>query len=101
MERVIGELARAVGLRVSPDVAAAARRAGQQQPGDRRVRSSRSSRFTSAPSPASPRELDHDTLDLLSADAAEGDFLRLGDLALAGRMDALARGARAPAAGRQ
>jgi DNA polymerase-3 subunit delta len=39
--------------------------------------------------PANSRELDHDTLDLLSADAAESDFLKLGDLALAGRMEAL------------
>jgi PhoH-like ATPase len=39
--------------------------------------------------PAAPRVLDHETLDLLSADAAEADFLKLGDLALAGRMDAL------------
>ena len=39
--------------------------------------------------PGAPRDLDHDTLDLLSADAAEGDLLKLGDLALSGRMDAL------------
>ena len=36
-------------------------------------------------SPERPQELTHDVLDLLGADSGEGDMMRLGDLALAGR----------------
>ena len=36
-------------------------------------------------SPDSPQELTHEVLDLLGADSGEGDMMRLGDLALAGR----------------
>jgi DNA polymerase-3 subunit delta len=36
-----------------------------------------------------PRDLDSETIDLLGADSAETDLMRLGDLALAGRMDEL------------
>ena len=36
-------------------------------------------------SPEAPKELDHDALDAVGADMPEGDFLRLADLALAGR----------------
>ena len=36
-------------------------------------------------SPERPRELTHDVLDRLGADSGEGDMMRLGDLALAGR----------------
>ena len=36
-------------------------------------------------SPHSPKELDHDAVDAVGADTAEGDFLRLADLALSGR----------------
>jgi DNA polymerase-3 subunit delta len=35
-------------------------------------------------SPHSPKELDHDAIGALGADTAEGDFLRLADLALSG-----------------
>lgn len=35
--------------------------------------------------PGAPRELDQDIIDLLGADSAEGDLLRLGDLALTGQ----------------
>ncbi|MDP1908298.1 MAG: hypothetical protein Q8K85_08355, partial [Hyphomicrobium sp.] len=34
--------------------------------------------------PDRPRELTHDVVDLLGADSAEGNLMRLGDLALAG-----------------
>jgi DNA polymerase-3 subunit delta len=36
-------------------------------------------------SPERPQELTHEVLDLLGADSGEGDMMRLGDLALAGR----------------
>ena len=51
-------------------------------------------------SPHSPKELDHDAVDAVGADTAEGDVMRLADLALGGQMDALADElARLPAGG--
>lgn len=41
-------------------------------------------------SPHSPKELDHDAIDAVGADTAEGDFLRLADLALSGSLSELA-----------
>ncbi len=88
MERVVGELARGVGLRVSPDVS---QRLAAAANSNQAIAASELEKFALylGASPATPRDLDHDTLDLLSADAAEGDLLKLGDLALAGRMEAL------------
>ncbi len=88
MERVVGELAHSVGLRVSPDIAQRVAAAANSNQAIAASELEKFALFLEA-SPDSPRELDHETLDLLSADAAEGDLLRLGDLALAGRMDAL------------
>ena len=51
-------------------------------------------------SPNAPKELDHDAVDAVGADSAEGDFLRLADLALGGAVAELADElARLPAAG--
>ena len=88
MERVIGELAREVGLRVSPDVA---QRLAAAANSNQAIAASELEKFALylGAAPGTPLDLDHETLDLLSADAAESDVLRLGDLALAGRMDAL------------
>ncbi len=88
MERVIADLAREVGLRVSPDVS---QRLAAAANSNQAIAASELEKFALylGAAPATPCELDHDTLDLLSADAAEGDLLRLGDLALSGRMDAL------------
>ena len=47
-------------------------------------------------SPHAPKELDHDAVDAVGADSAEGDFLRLADLALGGDVGEL--GGRAGAA---
>jgi DNA polymerase-3 subunit delta len=88
MERVIGELARAVGLRLSPDVAQRLAGAANSNQAIAASELEKLALYLGA-DPDSPRELDHDTLDLLSADAAESDFLKLGDLALSGRMEAL------------
>jgi DNA polymerase-3 subunit delta len=41
-------------------------------------------------SPHSPKELDHEAIDAVGAEAAEGDFLRLADLALTGDLTGLA-----------
>ncbi len=88
MERVIGELAREIGLRVPPDVA---QRLAAAANNNQAIAASELEKFALylGADPTAARELDHDTLDLLSADAAESDMLKLGDLALAGRMEAL------------
>jgi DNA polymerase-3 subunit delta len=88
MDRVIADLAREVGLRLSPDVS---QRLAAAANSNQAIAASELEKFALylGAAPSSPRDLDHDTLDLLSADAAEGNFLRLGDLALAGQMNAL------------
>lgn len=40
-------------------------------------------------SPERPKELSHEVIDMVGVDSSEGDMMRLGDLALAGRGDAL------------
>ncbi len=88
MDRVIADLAREVGLRLSPEVS---QRVAAAANSNQAIAASELEKFALylGAGPASPRDLDHDTLDLLSADAAEGNFLKLGDLALAGQMKAL------------
>lgn len=88
MERLIGELAREVGLRVSAEVAQRLAAAANSNQGIAASELEKYALYLGA-SPDAPRELDQDTFDLLSADAAESDILRIGDLALGGRMDAL------------
>lgn len=101
MERVIGDLAAGVGLRLSPDVA---QRVAAAANGNQAIAASELEKFALflGADPADPHALDHATLDLLSADAAEADFLKLGDLALAGRMNELLDElARLPAGGKE
>ncbi len=88
MDRVIAELAHEVGLRLSPDVS---QRLAAAANSNQAIAASELEKFAIylGASMATPRDLDHGTLDLLSADAAEGDLLRLGNLALAGQMKLL------------
>ena len=88
MERVIGDLAREVGLQVSPDIA---QRLATAANSNQAIAASELKKFALylGAEPESPRALDHETLDLLSADAAESDVMKLGDLALSGRMETL------------
>jgi len=94
MERVVNELGRDVGLRFKPDLA---QRIAAATGNNQAIASQELAKFALylSADPASPRDLDHETLDLLGADSAEADLMRLGDLALAGRMaellDELAR----------
>lgn len=94
LERLVIDLGRDAGLRVAPQLAQriASASAGNQAIAARELE--KFALFLNA-SPASPRDLDQDTVDLLGADSAEADLMRLGDLALAGRMaellDELAR----------
>jgi DNA polymerase III subunit delta len=88
LESVVADLARAVGLRMSSGVA---QRVAAAANSNQAIAASELEKFALFLGAANdtPRDLDHETLDLLSADAAESDFLRLGDLSLAGRMDTL------------
>ncbi len=88
LERLIVDLGRDIGLRLSSDIAQriAAAAAGNQAVAARELE--KFALFLGASS-ANPADLDPETVDILGADAAEADLMRLGDLALAGRMDEL------------
>ena len=88
LERLVAELGRAEGLRITPDIA---RRIAASAAGNQAIAAQELAKFALylGAAPESPCDLDPETVDLLGADAAEADLMRLGDLALAGRMDAL------------
>ena len=88
MERLVVDLGRAAGLTMSPDLA---QRIAVASGMNQAIAASEIDKFATylGASPAQPRALDHDTIDLLGADSAESDWLKLGDLALTGRMEAL------------
>jgi DNA polymerase-3 subunit delta len=88
LDRMVVDLAREQGLRVAPELA---RRVASAAAGNQAIAGQELAKFATylGAGPANPRDLDADTLDLLGADSAEADLMRLGDLALAGRMDAL------------
>jgi len=85
MERVVIDLGRDVGLRLTPDLAQRISMATGNNQAIAMQELAKFALYLSA-DPANPRELDHETIDLLGADSAEADLMRLGDLALAGRM---------------
>jgi DNA polymerase-3 subunit delta len=88
LERLVIDLGREHGLRVAPDLA---RRIAAAAAGNQAVAAQELAKFSLflGADPSSPRELEADTVDILGADSAEADLMRLGDLALAGRMQAL------------
>ena len=88
LERLVVDLGREVGLRVSPDLA---QRIAAASGGNQAVAAQELAKFALflGADPAGPRDLDSETVDLLGADAAETDLMRLGDLALAGRTEEL------------
>lgn len=88
LERLVVDLAREVGLRVSPDLA---QRIAAASAGNQAVVAQELEKYSLylGASQADSRDLDTDTVDLLGADSAEADLMRLGDLALAGRMEEL------------
>jgi DNA polymerase-3 subunit delta len=88
MERVVIELGLNAGLRLTPDLAQRLASAANSNQAIAAQELEKFALFLGA-EPSNPKELDHATVDLLGADAAEGDLMRLGDLALAGRMDEL------------
>jgi len=87
-ERIIANIANQQGLRVSPDLS---RRIASAAAGNQAIAAQELAKFAIylGADTAHPRELDAETVDLLGADSAEADLMRLGDLALAGRMGAL------------
>lgn len=88
MERVISDLSRGVGLRITPELSQRVAAAADNNQAIAAQELGKFALFLEA-SPDSPRELDHETIDLLGADSAEVDLMRIGDLALAGRMPEL------------
>ena len=88
MERVVTDLARDAGLRIMPDLALRLASAANNNQAIAAQELEKFALYLGA-DPANPRDLDHATVDLLGADSAESDLMRLGDLALAGRMDEL------------
>jgi len=88
MERVVTELARNFGLRMMPDLAQRIAAAANSNQAIAAQELAKFALYLEA-DPAAPRDLDHGTVDLIGADSAEADLMRLGDLALAGQMGEL------------
>ncbi|HUE78237.1 MAG TPA: DNA polymerase III subunit delta [Sphingomicrobium sp.] len=88
-ERMVIEVGRIHGLRVPDSVAA---RVAGACGNDRAIVGQELAKLALylGASPESPKELDHDAVDAVGADAAEGNFLRLADLALSGDLAAVA-----------
>lgn len=98
-QRMVIDLGRRFGLKISPAVAA---RLADSAENDQAVVSQelqKLSLYIDA-SPHAPKDLDHGAIDELGADCSEGDFQRLADLALGGEIEALSDElAKLPAAG--
>lgn len=88
MDKTVVDLGRALGLHVTPDMA---RRISSAAGNNQSIAAQELGKFAVylSADPASPRELDRETVDLLGADSAEAELMRLGDFALAGQMDEL------------
>lgn len=86
-ERVVEDLARNEGLRLAGEVAARIASAAGNERGIIAQELAKLALYTDA-TPESPKQVERDTLDEIGA-GAEGDWMRLGDLALAGDVDRL------------
>jgi DNA polymerase-3 subunit delta len=82
-ERMVIDVGRRYGLKISPPVAA---RLAESAGNDQAIVAQELQKLALYidASPHSPKELDHSAVDDIGADSAEGDFQRLADLALAG-----------------
>ena len=87
-DRMVIELGRAEGLQIDPGVASTVAAAGNFNQAIVAHELAKFALYLGA-SPASPRELTHEVVDLLGAESGEGDMMRLGDLALAGQANEL------------
>ncbi|WP_324806010.1 DNA polymerase III subunit delta [Sphingomonas sp. LY29] len=88
VERVVIDLGSALGLRLSPDVAQRIAGAANNNQAIASQELEKLALFVGA-SGSNPKDLSHESIDAVGADSSEGDMLRLGDLALGGRMDEL------------
>lgn len=97
--RIVTDLGRRFGLKISPPVAS---RLAESSGNDQAIASQELQKLALyvGASPEAPKELDHGAIDDVGAGHAEGDFLRLADMALGGELDELADElARLPAGG--
>jgi DNA polymerase-3 subunit delta len=85
--RLVEELARKEGLRLAPGLAGRIAAAAGNERGIIAQELAKMALFAGA-TPDSPAEIDRDALDAIGA-GAEGDWMRLGDLALSGDLNAL------------
>lgn len=88
-ERLVIDLGRRVGLKVSPPIAARIAAGAGNDQAVIAQELEKLSLYLDA-SPHSPKELEHEAVDAVGADTAEGDVQRLADLALGGAMAELA-----------
>jgi DNA polymerase-3 subunit delta len=98
-ERMVIDLGRRFGLKISPAVAA---RLADAADNDQAIVSQELQKLALYidASPHAPKELDHSNIDDVGADNAEGDFQRLADLALGGDIEGLSEElAKLPAGG--
>jgi len=88
-QRMVIDIGRRFGLKVGPAVAA---RLADSCGNDQAIVAQELQKFALYvdASPHSPKELDHEAIDAVGADNAEGDFQRLADLALGGEATELA-----------
>lgn len=88
-ERMVTELGRSFGLKIGPTVAA---RIADAAGNDQAVVSQELQKLAVYLDavPHAPKELDHDAIDAVGTDTAEGDIMRLADLALSGETETLA-----------
>ena len=87
--RMVSELGRRVGLKISPPIAA---RVAEACSSDQAIvaRELEKLALYVGASPHSPKELEHEAIDAVGAESGESDFLRLADLALLGEIGELA-----------
>ena len=88
-DRMVIDLGRREGLRIAPDVAA---RIAEASANNQAIAAQEVVKYAlyAGATAAAPRELTHDMVDELGADSSEGSALRIGDMALAGELGALA-----------
>jgi DNA polymerase-3 subunit delta len=98
-ERMVTDLGRRFGLKISPSVAARLAAAAKNDQAVVTQELEKLALYVGA-APEAPKELDHAAVDAVGADDSEGDFQRLADLALEGRIQDLSDElARIPAGG--
>lgn len=88
-ERLVVDIARAAGLRLAPGLASRIAAAAGNERGIISQELAKIALYADA-SAADPKDVDRDMLDEIGA-GSEGDWMRLGDLALSGDIGALSR----------